>query len=603
MRRSILIPFSTLVLLFMVAPGHAMTVTVPGDFPTVRAVVEAIHAHALIDTVLMSAHLEPSPLNIDDCALTVIGVPGPFGVLPTLPGMLILDGEFNFRGLHVLGPIEHYGNTVFRGCEIDSGVASQGAGNSPGNLHFIDCTLRGQPALSLIHYVSVDSCRVFGGINVNYPADAGLTMRHSTMTGPGSVAITLGTSNGCHIEGNVIRGFDNGFSAAIEDGQLTVRNNLIEGCSGVGLFAHSPSAGSAEFADNQLLACGIGIEVWDGAVLVKNNVILGSTFDAIRVGDGTVEGNVVGRSGGSGVVLTGGSEVTVQNNTSFGNGESGFEADSRGLTRLERNIAYGNHQYGLRVVSGSALPNLSCNDWFANDSGAVAGMSPSPQDMSVDPLFCDVDHDSVSLTANSPLLDAPGCGLIGARGLGCASTPTLITLFTAQRDPAGVRVRWVVDTTRLAEVWVERADVVAGPWVMIATEHSTEGGIRVALDRSASADRGYWYHLVGRDGREAVVISEPVSVSGSVSHRFELTRVTPNPGFGPLSVSFTLPHEATVELNVVDLQGRQVKSLVHGALLAGTHTVAWIEPSSPGIYFVDYRFPGGHQVERVVRLR
>ena len=37
---------------------------------------------------------------------------------------------------------------------------------------------------------------------------------------------------------------------------------------------------------------------------------------------------------------------------------------------------------------------------------------------------------------------------------------------------------------------------------------------------------------------------------------------------------------------------------------AGAHTVEWAGRSaSPGVYLLDYRYPGGHQMRRVVRLR
>ena len=100
------------------------------------------------------------------------------------------------------------------------------------------------------------------------------------------------------------------------------------------------------------------------------------------------------------------------------------------------------------------------------------------------------------------------------------------------------------------------------------------------------------------------MISEPLSVPGVAARGFELTRVTPNPGVGRLSISFTLAREAAVELNVLDLHGRLVAALVNGSLPAGEHVVEWTGPSTaPGVYFLDYRYPGGHRVERVVRLR
>ncbi len=188
---------------------------------------------------------------------------------------------------------------------------------------------------------------------------------------------------------------------------------------------------------------------------------------------------------------------------------------------------------------------------------------------------------------------------------GSGSTPTMVTLFTAERHADGVRVSWqLADATRLSDVWVERADVVAGPWALAATELTTDGASNVALDRSVLAERDYWYRLVAREDGQAVVIGTPVSVLGSVVHGFKLTRVTPNPGLGPVRISYTLAREAVVELDVIDLQGRHVTSLVNGSRKAGAHTVEWTGSSgASGIYFLYYRYPGGHQVERVVRLR
>jgi hypothetical protein len=428
--RIVAVAIALLIVLVAVAAVEANTRTVPGDYPTVQAAVDAINAQsAILDTLLVSAHFEPSPLQIHYCDLTVIGVADPFGTLPTLPRTFLIEGNFVMRNLHILGPIEHWGETEFRGCEIDSGVTSVGQGNGPGLLRFVDCTLKGNPPLNLIHYVTVDSCQIFGRIIVDYPNDGGLNMTHTTMMGPGAYAIALDTSNGCDVEDNVIRGFDNGFSAAIDDGALIVRDNLIEDCPGVALHAHSPSSGYADFSGNRILACGVGIAIDEGLVSLTGNVILGSTLDGIRYnGDGTVEHNVVGRSGGTGIVVTSNSpyheDYGVRNNTSFSNGGSGFaigETSPNVLVHLERNVSNGNHAYGLLVDAGAQLPELSCNDWFANDAGSVSGTSLGATDLEVDPRFCDAAHDVVYLQANSPLIDAAGCGQIGALGLGCAA--------------------------------------------------------------------------------------------------------------------------------------------------------------------------------------
>src|SRR5207245_4281478 len=99
----------------------------------------------------------------------------------------------------------------------------------------------------------------------------------------------------------------------------------------------------------------------------------------------------------------------------------------------------------------------------------------------------------------------------------------------------------------------------------------------------------YWYRLAARTPDAVVVTSDPVRVGASLAGRFGLTGVTPNPGSGPV---------------VFDLQGRHVASLAHGTLAAGAHIVEWSGRSmAPGVYLLDYRHPGGHQIRRFVRLR
>jgi len=199
------------------------------------------------------------------------------------------------------------------------------------------------------------------------------------------------------------------------------------------------------------------------------------------------------------------------------------------------------------------------------------------------------------------------CGLVGALGPGCDSvvTATLVTLFAARRNVEGVEIRWqLAEPGRFAEVWIERSDSASGPWGRLSVEHSVDGDVNIGLDRSAVAGREYWYRLAARTGDATMVLSDDVRVAADLGGRFELTEVAPNPGFGPLRINFALARQASVELDVFDLQGRHVASLAHSTLAAGAHTIEWPGRSAaPGVYLVDYRYPGGHQIRRFVRLR
>ena len=65
----------------------------------------------------------------------------------------------------------------------------------------------------------------------------------------------------------------------------------------------------------------------------------------------------------------------------------------------------------------------------------------------------------------------------------------------------------------------------------------------------------------------------------------------PNPTTGNSRVRFDLPHAGDASLEVLDLQGRRVRSLVRGMQEAGRHHVDWDgrdesgNPVGPGVYF------------------
>lgn len=602
-------------LLFTVAPAYATSVTVPDDFATLQAAFNSLNSQPA-DTVFVKPGVVSGPIETHNLGNHIVIGLGDSLSRPSVASMLF-DQDATFVNLRFSGSVQTatQGNSIFRDCRFEAGFTTLINGG-PRNVTMVGCRISGTVLAVSDAFVNVDSCWFDQGTIVNQE-DSRLTVRNSAFRGPASYGVRAvgGFDPETVVQGCTFRDLG---TAIYGDGSFAITNNVIEMCSvGVSLQEDGSLFG------NQVRRCGIGIDVTNPRQVV-GNIVTDCTGDGIRLRvietDGNCERNIVARSGRNGLFIerrvgsTYGA-VAVRNNTSYDNAWSGFvrdlDSNPDAVSRaahggvpdvVTHNIGYRNGGHGL--LSLGAEFTLSCNDWFGNDSSAVEGIGASADDLALDPLLCDVDLDSVSLAADSPLLNAPGCGLIGARGVGCAATPTLVTMFTAQREANGVRVSWrLADPARLYEVRVERADVIAGPWAVVAAERTTEGDVIIALDRNAQPEHRYWYRLVVGAGSE-FVISEPVSVSGSMAARFELTRVAPNPGFGPMSISFTLAREASVAVDVLDLQGRLVTSLVGGSRAAGTHTVEWSGRSvSPGIYLVDYRFPGGHQVERVIRLR
>jgi FlgD Ig-like domain/Right handed beta helix region len=91
--------------------------------------------------------------------------------------------------------------------------------------------------------------------------------------------------------------------------------------------------------------------------------------------------------------------------------------------------------YGSLVGSGVQCRNYGdvtpvCSNLFGNADGDWDDWCGDGEDtingnFSSDPLFCDPDNGNFQLSANSPCLNAPDCGLIGAFGQGCEQSSSV----------------------------------------------------------------------------------------------------------------------------------------------------------------------------------
>lgn len=85
--------------------------------------------------------------------------------------------------------------------------------------------------------------------------------------------------------------------------------------------------------------------------------------------------------------------------------------------------------------------------------------------------------------------------------------------------------------------------------------------------------------------------SSPTAVGDEASTRFFLQPNRPDPFTGQTSIGYTLPRAARVRLEVYDLRGRRVRTLVDEAMPAGTHAAVW-----NGADDVGRRLPSGAYV-------
>jgi uncharacterized repeat protein (TIGR02543 family) len=93
-----------------------------------------------------------------------------------------------------------------------------------------------------------------------------------------------------------------------------------------------------------------------------------------------------------------------------------------------------------------------------------------------------------------------------------------------------------------------------------------------------------------------------LAAPGAPVTEFALSPLVPNPTRGAVTIEYSLPVEARVRLTVVDVQGRQVATLVDGVCPVGRHRAVWEgarQPSRNGVYFVHYRAAGKSFVRRL----
>ena len=104
-----------------------------------------------------------------------------------------------------------------------------------------------------------------------------------------------------------------------------------------------------------------------------------------------------------------------------------------------------------------------------------------------------------------------------------------------------------------------------------------------------------------------LLVSEVASVTGStivIPDHYTLHPAYPNP-FNPVTnISYGLPVDTEVTLNIYDVEGRKISSLVQGIRQAGNHTVKWNAEGYPsGVYFVKLNTDQFTQTQKLMLVK
>ena len=98
-------------------------------------------------------------------------------------------------------------------------------------------------------------------------------------------------------------------------------------------------------------------------------------------------------------------------------------------------------------------------------------------------------------------------------------------------------------------------------------------------------------------------------MDATIPQIFALHQNYPNPFNPTTSISYDLPKNEFVSINVFDLMGRKVKTLVNKEQIAGFRTVKWDatnntgHPVSAGMYIYTIQAGGFRQTRKMVLLK
>lgn len=153
------------------------------------------------------------------------------------------------------------------------------------------------------------------------------------------------------------------------------------------------------------------------------------------------------------------------------------------------------------------------------------------------------------------------------------------------QSPAGLIPAATLDSPELA--WIEAPP--AGEWTFVVSDFSTVRG-----------REHYVLEIAEVAGRPRESVSEPVLA------RPQVLSASPNPAAGATTVKFVLPASGRARVDVFDVAGRLVRTVMNDQMQAGQHQVRWDGRSTAGgaaadgIYFVHLRTKQGTSTRKVL---
>jgi hypothetical protein len=252
-----------------------------------------------------------------------------------------------------------------------------------------------------------------------------------------------------------------------------------------------------------------------------------------------------------------------------------------------------NHIAAVDATSGLAIA------WDPNPGG---GMDCSEFGCTFSVLALAVDGSTVYAGGDFTTIGVlPQAGIAGIGGV---TTPTLLSLVSAEAEPGRVRLTWFAADGRILGATVYRRTETEA-WTVIARISADGTGRLFFEDTHVIAGERYGYRLgILVDGAEEFLGGEAwVDVPRALE--FTLAGPRPNPASRGFTVAFSLPDAEPARLELLDLAGRRLIVRDVGSLGQGSHVLALTEGRTiaPGLYVIRLSRSGGSLTARAIVLR
>ena len=442
-------------------------------------------------------------------------------------------------------------------------------------------------------------------------------------------AVTFSDCQNLIVKNNFIDGL------SVSHSNLTISNNRIKAFNDVPNFAVAVTGGSqAHIVNNVIMGrrdhlSSVGISVRDSRADVINNTIVDGDVGLLAQGTATVVeamNNIIVANLSCGLQAEQGATLTSSYNDIWDNGTnySGTVPGTGDISKDPLFVDQENGDYRLRgdspcVNAGNPDPSFNDLDGSRNDMGAFGGPELDP----ASPMWRGVSMNMPSASVCSG--DTITISITGQRLKGVTEIQMDVIYHTAlpfmdfdtDSLTRGFSVTQSLMHPNVAAIslsGVNRITVNKGTLgrLCFIAQSTSDTTVTVRLEGIKLIDEvGNVYSLPSIEGHVKIHSAgiEQNTAQENIPSRFVLDQNYPNPFNSQTMISYQLPRRSLVKLEVYNILGQKVCTLINEIQKPGIYHVAWDgrddrdQDLPSGVYFCRLKAGNFRQVRKMIILR